>query len=454
MNLFIPKDVENIIDTFYKNKHKGFMVGGCVRDSILKTIPKDYDITTSALPNETISLFDKTIPTGLQHGTVTVLINKEPYEVTTFRTDGNYIDNRRPDSVLFVNDITEDLSRRDFTINALAYNQYEGLIDCFNGLNDINNKIIKCVGIPDKRFSEDALRMLRAIRFSCQLDFQIESNTYESIKRNYTLVGNISYERIRDELCKILISKNPTKGLELLKDTGILKIILPDINNLVEYTPKCNNHNRDVFKHTLKVIDNTYDDLILRLSALFHDVGKINTMSFLEDGHCYFPDHSIESSIMTKSILTKLAFDNNTINSVCSIINDHLVLNRAYMPTDGDIKRLINRVGSKNIQLLYDLQRADINSLWDPIPFLNKVEFMNERTKLILENNEPLTIKDLNITGDFLMSEVKLKPGKIIGEILNFLLEKVLDDSTLNTQYILLKLTKDNLINFNNIPNS
>ncbi|MGL5085502.1 MAG: CCA tRNA nucleotidyltransferase [Clostridium sp.] len=447
MDLFIPTDVNHIINKFYSNNHKAFMVGGCVRDSILKKEPKDYDITTSALPDETIKLFNKTIPTGLQHGTITVLINKEPYEVTTFRTDGDYIDNRRPQSVLFVSDIAQDLSRRDFTINALAYNQYEGLIDCFNGLDDISNKIIKCVGDSDKRFNEDALRMLRAIRFSCQLDFKIESNSYESIKRNYKLIENISSERIRDELCKILLSKNPSKGLEMLKDTGILEIILPDIHNLVEYTPKCTNHNKDVFKHTLKVIDNTYEDLLLRLSALFHDVGKINTMAFLENGHCYFPKHSIESAIMTKSILTKLAFDNDTIKRVCSIITDHLVLNISYLPTDGEIKRLINKVGSNNIYLLYDLQRADINALWDPIPFLKKVNFMAERTKYILDNKEPLIIKDLNITGYFIMKQYNLKPGKIIGEILNLLLEQVLDDSSLNTQSKLLKLTSDYLTN-------
>ena len=445
MDIFIPRDVKNIIDTFYENNHRAFMVGGCVRDSVLKKSPKDYDITTSALPNETINLFEKTIPTGLQHGTITVLINKEHYEITTFRTDGDYKDNRRPDSVLFVSNIEDDLSRRDFTINALAYNQYEGLIDCFNGLDDIKNKLIRCVGNPDKRFNEDALRMLRAIRFSCQLDFSIDLETYESIKKNYKLIQNISSERIRDELCKILISKNPTKGIELLRDTGILEIILPDINRLVNYTPKATNHNRDVYKHTLKVIDNTYENLILRLSALFHDVGKLNTMTFLENGHCYFPRHSIESAIMTKSILSKLAFDNNTINSVCSIITEHLVLNISHMPTDGEIKRLINKVGPQNINLLYDLQKADINSLWDPIPYLKKVDFMYERTKYILDNNEPLTIKDLDITGTFLMSNLNLKPGKIIGEILNFLLEKILDDSSLNSENILLDLARDYL---------
>lgn len=442
MQIFIPKDVEFIINTFYENGYKAFMVGGCVRDSVLGTLPKDYDITTSALPNETIKLFEKTIPTGLKHGTVTVIINNESYEVTTFRSDGDYKDNRRPDSVIFVNDIKDDLSRRDFTVNALAFNNFEGLVDYFNGTNDINKKLLNCVGNPDERFTEDALRMLRAIRFSCQLDFDIGGSTYLSIKKNHELIKNISSERIRDELCKILISNNPSKGLNLLKDTGILKIILPKIHQLVGYTPECNNHNRNVFEHTLKVIDNTSNNILLRLSALFHDVGKLNTLTRLENGHCYFPGHSKESAKMTKEILSNLAFDNNTINRICSIINNHLVLNVSYMPTDGEIKRLINKVGKENMSLLFDLQRADINSLWNPIPFLAKVDYIDSRTKYILENNEPLTVKDLKIDGKVLMCHLNLPPGKFIGEILNFLLNLVLDDSSLNTSNQLLSLSE------------
>lgn len=445
MNISIPNDVQLIIDTFYNNGYKAFMVGGCVRDSILSCNPKDYDITTSALPEETINLFNKTVPTGIKHGTITVLINDESYEVTTFRSDGEYNDNRRPDSVTFVRNIKDDLSRRDFTINALAYNKKEGLMDYFNGLNDLQNKIIKCVGDPNKRFNEDALRMLRAIRFSCQLDFQIDYPTYNSIRKNYKLINNISSERIRDELCKILISNNPSKGLELLKDTGILQIILPEIYELIEYTPNCNNHNRDVFKHTLKVIDNTENNLLLRLAALFHDVGKLNTMTLLENGHCYFPGHSCESATMTKKILSRLSFDNLTIKRVCSIINQHLVLNVKYLPTDGEIKRLINKVGSNNMSLLFSLQRADTKALWNPQPFLDKIDFMEYRVNLILENNEPLTVKDLAINGKTIAEKLNLNPGKIIGEILNHLLDEVLDDSSLNNEDILLNKSKSYL---------
>ena len=442
MNINIPKNVQYIIDKFYKNNYEAYMVGGCVRDCLLGLSPKDYDITTSAKPHITEGLFTKTIPTGIEHGTITVVIENENFEVTTYRTEGNYLDNRRPESVSFVSDIKEDLSRRDFTINAFAYNNRAGLVDYFNGLSDLNNKIIKAVGDPNKRFREDALRMLRAIRFSAQLDFTIEENTLNAIKTNCNLIKNISIERVRDELCKMLISNNPTKGLILLRDTGILKIILPEINSLVKYTPLCNNHNRDVFEHTLKVINNTESDLKLRLSALFHDVGKLNTLTALPNGHHYFPGHSIESAIMTKEVLCRLKFDNETINNVCAIIYDHLVLRPYYMPTDGEIKRLINRVGVNNIYTLYDLQRADINSLWDPIPFLTKVDYIENKTIEIFKNKEPLTIKDLDINGSVLIKELSLKPGKILGDILNYLLEKVLDDKNLNSKDILITLAK------------
>lgn len=444
MKLNIPSDVNYIINKFYENKYEAYMVGGCVRDSILGIVPKDYDITTSAKPEETISLFEKTIPTGLKHGTITVLINKNPYEVTTFRTEGTYLDNRRPSSVDFVTDIKEDLSRRDFTINALAYNDIKGLIDYFNGVNDLKNKIIRCVGDPDKRFKEDALRMLRAIRFSCQLTFDIEENTYNSIKDNYKLIENISFERIRDELCKILISPNPSRGLELLKDTKLLELILPEINSLVDFSPKCTNHNRNVFTHTLRVIDNTENNLLLRLSALFHDIGKLNTLTPFNNGSFYgFPGHSIEGAIMSKKILSKLRFDNNTIKIVSKLIEHHLVLDVNTMLTKYEVKKLLNDVGNNNISLLFKLQRADINSLDSPKLFLEKVSHTEKLANEILENNEPLTIKDLDITGEDLISNLGLKPGKIIGDTLNYLLDKVLEDYNLNSKEILLNLSKN-----------
>lgn len=443
MFIDIPNNVKFIIDKFYENNYEAFMVGGCVRDCLLGLIPKDYDITTSATPDITERLFLKTIPTGIKHGTVTVVVDNENLEVTTYRTEGKYIDNRRPESVNFVSNIKEDLSRRDFTINSLAYNNKKGLIDYFDGINDIENKLIRAVGNADKRFQEDALRMLRAIRFSCQLGFKIEESTYSAIKENYKLIKNISLERVRDELCKILISNNPCTGLNLLKDTGILEIILPEVYKLIDYTPLCNNHNRDVFNHTLNVINNTDNDLTLRLAALFHDIGKLNTLKQLPNGHCYFPGHAQEGAKICKPILSRLKFDNNTINKVSAIIYDHLVLDVNYMPTDGEIKRLLRRVGIENIFTLFALQRADINSLWDPIPFLKKVDFIEDRVNSIIENKEPLYIKDLALTGSDLMISLNIKPGKIIGEILNSLLEKILDDKMLNNKDTLLELAKN-----------
>lgn len=448
MNIYIPNEVKFIIDTFYKNNFEAFMVGGCVRDSILNNSPKDYDITTSAKPEHTLSLFEKTIPTGLKHGTITVIINNNQYEVTTYRTEGKYLDNRRPSSVEFVSDIKEDLSRRDFTINALAYNQSSGLIDYFNGLSDIKNRIIRCVGEADKRFKEDALRMLRAIRFSCQLNFDIEEETLKAIINNHKLINNISCERIRDELCKILTSDNPSKGLILLKDTGLLEIILPEIDSLINFTPKCSNHNNDVFKHTLNVIDNTYNNLILRLAALFHDVGKLNTLSLNKNGFYHFPNHNIEGSLMTRKILSKLRFDNNTINIVCKLIEHHLVLNVNYLPSKSEVKKLLNTIGKENINILFDLQRADINSLDNPKIFLAKVDYMDNLVSEILSNNEPLKIKDLNISGETLIKSFNLKPGKLIGDILNFLMDKVLENPNLNTKESLLKLSNDFINNF------
>lgn len=443
MNIFVPKEVNFIINTFYKNNYEAYMVGGCVRDSILGITPKDYDLTTSAKPETTILLFNKTIPTGLKHGTITILINNNPYEVTTFRTDGSYLDNRRPSSVNFVTDIKDDLSRRDFTINALAYNEIAGLIDYFNGVNDINNKLIRCVGDADKRFKEDALRMLRAIRFSCQLSFDIEISTLNAIKKNYLLISNISKERIRDELCKILVSPNPSKGIKLLQETNLLEVILPDINSLVGFSSKCSNHNRNVFSHTLKVIDNTNDNLILRLSALFHDVGKINTLTPLNNGSFYgFPGHCLEGSIMTKKILSDLRFDNNTIEIVCKLIEYHLVLNVDTMPTKYEVKKLLNSVGKDNMPLLFALQRADIKSLNNPKPFLKKVSYTEALTNEIIKNKEPLIVKDLAITGKDLISILGIKPGKLIGKTLNHLLEKVLENPDLNSKESLLKLGK------------
>lgn len=436
MFINIPKNVKLIIDTLYKNGFEGFMVGGCVRDSLLNLIPHDYDITTSAMPENTLTLFDKTIPTGLQHGTVTVVIDKEHFELTTYRTEEKYINNRKPEKVNFVTNIDEDLSRRDFTINAFAYNDKVGLLDFFNGKSDLENKVIRCVGDADTRFQEDALRMLRAIRFSCQLDFNIEDNTFNAIKRNHKLINNISKERIRDELSKILLSQKPSKGIEALNNSNLLKEILPEVCNLVDFYPACTNHNKNVFKHTLKVIDNIdSNDLNLKLSALLHDIGKFTTLTKDEtNGFLYFPNHNIDSFNMSKDILTRLRFDNKTINTVLILVKYHMCFTCKDYPSRKDIKKILNGVGIENIFSLLELQKADILSIPNPEEFINKLENIKNEITEIIDNKEPISIKDLAINGNTLIEELKIKPGKEIGLIMNTLLELVLENPTLNTK--------------------
>ena len=449
MKVFVPYDVKYIINELYKNKFDAFIVGGCLRDLLLNLEPKDYDIATSAKPDNVMSLFNKTIPTGIKHGTVSVVINNNNYEVTTFRTEGDYLDNRHPSSVDFVTDIREDLSRRDFTVNALAYNDKLGLIDYFNGINDLKNKIIRCVGHADKRFKEDALRMLRAIRFSCQLGFKIENKTFEAIINNANLIKNISKERIRDELCKILISSSPSKGIDMLQKTGLLEFIIPELNLLVNYSPLSIKHNRDVFGHTLKVMDNLEgNNLTLMLAALLHDVGKLNTLTLEADGVYRFPKHNIEGSVMSKKILRDLKFDNYTVNSVSKLIEHHLVLQVNYMPTRYEIKKYLLEVGEDIVYLLFELQKADIRAIDNPKPGLNTVEYIKDTVKDILSNKEPLYIKDLVINGEDLIKEFNIPRGKLIGDILNHLLDEVLKNPDLNNKENLLSLSR-NFLNHN-----
>lgn len=427
MHIKIPDKVKFIIDTFYENNYEAFMVGGCIRDSLLSKEPKDYDIATSALPNITESLFEKTIPTGIKHGTITVLLDKEPFEVTTYRIEGEYKDNRRPDEISFVTNIKDDLSRRDFTINAFAYNSKEGLKDYFNGLEDLQNKIIRTVGDSNKRFNEDALRMMRAIRFASQLDFNIEKSTLDGIKKNKNLLKNISFERIRDELCKLLLSDNPRKGLNLLKDCGVLDVIIPELTSLIGFNHKTKDYNEDLFDHTLSVVENTPNDLILRLSALFHDIGKPKVNDNISED-------------ITRKILTRLHFDNKTIKSVCILIKEYM--NVLGNSTDIDIKRFINRTSKENIYSLLEFQKAHVLSLKNSDLDLYELNDIKNKIDNIINSNIPLSIKDLNIDGSILTKELNLKPGKVIGETLNYLLEVVLNNPNLNNETILLEKAK------------
>jgi tRNA nucleotidyltransferase (CCA-adding enzyme) len=447
--MIIPKNVKIILDTLKSNGYESYVVGGSVRDSKIGTfIPKDYDVTTNALPEEIIKIFEKTIPTGIEHGTITVMINGEGYEVTTYRVDGEYLDNRRPDCVTFVSNLKEDLARRDFTINALAFNKENGLVDYFGGIEDLDNKIIRAVGEANKRFQEDALRMLRAIRFSAKLDFDIEQKTLEAIKANCHLILNVSNERIRDELCKIMVSSNPGKGLRLLEENKLLEFILPELQVAVGFNQQNPHHDKDVFEHILAVVEKCPPELNLRLAALLHDIAKPECFTIDEKGIGHFYGHDKKGALLSEQILRRLKFDNQSISEISILIKEHM--NVLEKPTDASIKRLINRVGKDLVRDLFVLQRADALGSFSSEIRLEEIDKVEEKTIAILESKVPLSIKELAVDGKDLIQKFSLKPGKEIGDMLKFLLDKVLENPELNSKEKLLAIIYDEYIKLKN----
>jgi len=443
--MVITNDVKFILDTFKKKGYESYIVGGSVRDfKIGGYEPKDYDITTNALPEEIINIFNKTIPTGIKHGTVTVMINGTGYEVTTYRIDGEYLDNRKPESVTFVSNLKEDLARRDFTINALAFNEMDGLIDYFGGIEDLNNKIIRAVGEPNKRFQEDALRMLRAIRFAASLGFDIESKTLEAIKLNYALITHVSNERIRDELCKMLVSNNTTKSFKLLEETKLLEVILPELQLAVGFNQQNPHHDKDIFNHILAVVEKCPPEINLRVAALLHDIAKPDCFTVDMEGIGHFYGHDKKGELLCEKILRRLKFDNESISKIVILVKEHM--NVLTKPTDVSVKRLINRVGTSLICDLFALQRADALGSYLPEIRLNEIHRVEEKTISILKSKEPLSTKELVVNGRDLISEFSIKPGKEIGDMLKFLLDKVLENPELNTKKELLDIIYDHYI--------
>ncbi|MBZ9688720.1 CCA tRNA nucleotidyltransferase [Clostridium estertheticum] len=439
IEMHIPIDVKIILECLENNGYESYIVGGSVRDcKIGKALPKDYDITTNALPEDIIRIFDKTVPTGIEHGTVTVMINGDGYEVTTYRIDGEYLDNRRPEGVTFVLNLKEDLARRDFTINALAFNEQHGLIDYFGGRLDLENKIIRAVGEANKRFQEDALRMLRAIRFAASLDFHIEEKTLEAIKANSNLILNVSNERIRDELCKMMVSNNSTKALRGLEETKLLEFILPELQKAVGFNQKNPHHDKDVFEHILAVVENSPQSLNIRMAALLHDIAKPNCFTIDKRGIGHFYGHDKKSFIMCQQILRRLKFDNQSISKISILVKEHM--NVLTKPSDASVKRLINRVGVDLVRDLFALQRADALGSKSSEIRLGEISRVEERAMAILESKVPLSVSDLAVNGGDLMSEFSIKSGKEIGEMLKFLLDKTLENPELNSKEKLLAI--------------
>ena len=436
MKIVLPENVKNIIEELNKAGYEAYAVGGCVRDSILGRVPNDWDITTNAKPLDVKSIFRRTVDTGLKHGTVTVLIGKEPYEVTTYRIDGEYEDSRHPKEVSFTSDLKEDLLRRDFTINAMAYNDTDGLVDIFGGMEDIEAKVIRCVGEPKERFSEDALRLLRAIRFAAQLGYNIEEKTYEAIKELSPTLKNISAERIQAELNKILVSDNPSM-LKTAFETGLTAQFIPELDlcfNTVQNNP---HHCYNVGDHIIKAIESIEPEKTLRLTMLLHDIAKPQCKKTGEDGIDHFHGHQIKSSEMAVEILRRLKYDNDTIDKTKRFVKYH---DERLEAGTKIMRRAMNRIGADAFPDIFKVWVADVSAQSD---YQREEKFARiERNKSdyeeIIAKNECVTLKDLAVTGRDLIN-AGMQAGPALGEVLDQMLKDVIEEPEHNNKEYLLK---------------
>lgn len=442
MKIKLPEKVKFIIDTIQAAGFDAYAVGGCIRDSILKREPDDWDITTSATPYQVKELFRRTIDTGLQHGTVTVMLEKEGFEVTTYRIDGEYEDSRHPKDVQFTDNLTEDLKRRDFTINAMAYNDTKGLVDVFGGIEDLEKGIIRCVGNPIERFTEDALRMMRAVRFSAQLGYTIEENTKQAIKELAPTLSRISAERIQVELIKLMVSPHPDY-LRVAYETGITKVIFPEWDAAMETPQNHPHHCYNVGEHTLHALLEVPADKVLRLSILLHDIAKPKMLTVDEKGISHFHGHEQEGEKMCREILRRLRMDNDTISYVSRLVLYHDYGN-GVEPNARIVRRAVNKIGEDIFPLLLKVKKADIlaQSDYQREEKLLNLEAWEKCFNEIIQAGECVSLKTLAVNGKDLI-EVGIEPGKELGEILNRLLDEVLEDPAKNNrEYLISKALK------------
>lgn len=439
----VPSAVKQLSRIFHDKGHELYVVGGAVRDYLLgRKQPGDCDLATSALPQEVMSMFSGVIPTGIDHGTVTLIYRKQHFEITTFRTEDGYDDHRRPDGVTFVGSIAEDLSRRDFTINAMAADAATGRItDLYGGRKDLKRRVIRAIGRPEDRFNEDALRMLRACRFASQLSFTIEEATLEAARTHAGLIMHVSHERIKDELLGILASEKPSEGLEYMRKTGLMEHVLPELLEGRGVTQK-GMHRGDVYTHLIASCDGApQDNPIVRCAALFHDIGKPRSMDEDELGIPTFYRHEQISEEMADSILRRLKFSNRDRERILHLIRHHMF---HYTPewTDAAVRRFLAKVGTDSLGDLFSLRLADHYGTTGTYPRKLDDSFERHISK-VLEAQHAFTVGDLAVSGNDIMEELGLGPGKHIGTILNALLETVLDDPDMNTRDRLLTVARE-----------
>jgi len=437
VRIWLPRKVEDIIDRIQAAGYEAYAVGGCVRDSLLGKEPDDWDITTSAKPEDIKRLFARTIDTGIMHGTVTVMVQKEGFEVTTYRIDGKYEDSRHPKDVTFTADLREDLRRRDFTINAMAYNPKDGLIDLYEGMQDMERGLIRCVGNAKERFTEDALRMMRAVRFSAQLGYVIEENTKAAVRELAPTIRNISAERIQTELVKLMVSEHPDY-IRTAYETGITAQIFPEFDVCMETGQNNPHHCYSVGEHILHTLSYVEPDKTLRLSLLFHDIGKPETLTVDEQGITHNHGHAAVGEEMAVNILKRLKFDNDTIDKVRKIVRYH---DRKIESNAKSVRRAVNYIGEDIFPLLFPVKYADImaQSEFQREEKLRELETLRGIYDKIIADKDCLSLKDLAVTGSDLIA-VGMKPGREIGCTLHKLLEVVLENPERNRKEELLRL--------------
>lgn len=432
MTMDMPKNVDIAINLLQSAGFEAYAVGGCVRDSLLSKTPNDWDITTSAKPEDMKSVFADfhCIDTGIKHGTVTVVIDGEPLEITTFRLDGEYEDNRHPKSVTFTSNLGADLGRRDFTVNAMAYSKKTGTVDLFGGQNDLKNKIIRCVGDPDRRFNEDALRILRALRFASALDFEIEEKTAQSLLKNRALLGNISEERIAKELLKLVCGKGAKR---ILTDFApVLFEILPELQPMYKNSHDNPHHCYDIYEHTLIAVESINPEPTLRFAMLLHDCGKPAVKKFDENGVAHFYGHQRISAEISAQILARLKVSNKFRDEILFLVSNHdrweLYENTEKMP------RYLSKFGLDGVLNLLKVMRADVLAQSPEYRYrLDQIADAEEIAKNLAAQKPCLSLSELQINGRTLM-DIGIPQGRKLGAVLAQLLDEVIDGVTKNTQ--------------------
>lgn len=439
----VPPDVFTIADKLRAAGRRAWIVGGCVRDSILGKPVSDWDVATDAVPAELVKVFPRAIPTGLQHGTVTVVMHGQHYEVTTLRGESTYSDGRRPDAVHFVGEIEADLARRDFTVNAIAVDPESGaLVDPFGGAKDIERKVLRAVGKASERFSEDGLRVLRAARFSATLEFELDPDTFAAIEPTLGTFRKVSAERVRDEWVKTMKAKRPSRAFDVMRRSGILGVTCPEL--LEGYGMEQNKwHTFDVWGHAMACMDACVGDPVLRIAALLHDVGKPRTRELSEKTKDYtFYDHDRVGAEIAAPICERLRFSNDERQRIVSLVRHHLFHYDGW--SDAAVRRWIRRVGKDRIEDLYALNEADVRGKAPSVPdeSFDALRALKAHVEKVLAEGAALSTRDLAIDGNVLMKELGIRPGRIIGVILEALLEEVTADPAKNDRAVLLDLAR------------